>query len=82
MNDIVDLRRTLDQHAGSASDLGVVVRRVAVHHRIGVARRRRRAAAAGGIVAVTAGAPVSLGVEGGAGADVEDLTIAFCERTD
>lgn len=54
MNDLTDLRRTLDDRAATAAGAGIGERQRSVHHRIGVARRRRRAGAAGLTAAVVA----------------------------
>lgn len=47
MNDLEQLRSTLDRHASDVVDHDVHARVGAVRHRVGVTRRRRRGAAAG-----------------------------------
>ena len=54
MNDLEQLRSTLDRHAEAVSGGEAHVRIAAVRHRVRSVRNRRRAAAAGGAVAVLA----------------------------
>ena len=54
MNNLSDLRSTLDEHAGRVADGEAVVRVAAVRHRVSVVRRRRRAVGAGALALVVA----------------------------
>lgn len=72
MNDLDDLRTTLDAHAADASGADLLSRQRAVHHRIGAVRRRRRVGAAGlaaAVVATVAGVTLLPAGDGEAGPD-------------